>query len=163
MWVYPEISSMADVPRYHARVRGNAPAVWFRQNTVSWRDFDHRASRIANALIARNASASGATAFYGKNSNIFSELMFGAFKANMPFVPLNWRLTAHELAAILADSKPAIIFVEQAFAGNLTKALIGAADFAPEVVHFDPVAGHFAELDQFLDSVTDDDPLLTVP
>ena len=32
MWVYPEIASMADVTRYHARVRGDALALWFGQN-----------------------------------------------------------------------------------------------------------------------------------
>src|SRR6516164_6126981 len=106
MWVYPEIASMADITRYHTRLRGDALALWFDQSKISWLEFDSRASRIANALIARGASASGAIAFYGKNSNTFLELMFGAFKANVPFLPLNWRLTAHELATILADSEP---------------------------------------------------------
>ena len=43
MWVYPEIASMADLTRYHARVRGDALALWFGQNKISWRDFDRRA------------------------------------------------------------------------------------------------------------------------
>ena len=45
MWVYPEIASMADLTRYHARARGDALALWFGQNKLSWRDFDSRASR----------------------------------------------------------------------------------------------------------------------
>jgi acyl-CoA synthetase (AMP-forming)/AMP-acid ligase II len=163
MWVYPEISSMADVTRYHRRVRGDALALWFGQSKVLWRDFDSRASRFANALIARGASTSDAIAVYGKNSNTFLELMFGSFKADVPFVPLNWRLTAHELAAILADSNPSTIFVEQTFAEVLAKALSIAGLTPPEIVQFDPIAGQFAELDRFVDSAHDNDPLLTIP
>jgi acyl-CoA synthetase (AMP-forming)/AMP-acid ligase II len=163
MWVYPEIASMADLTRYHARVRGDALALWFGQNKISWRDFDRRASRIANAFIARGASSSGAVAFYGKNSNTFLELMFGSFKADVPFLPLNWRLTAHELAAILADSDPSTIFIERAFSETLAKALGMAGLAPPEIVQFDPIAGQFAELDQFVDSANGDDPMLTIP
>ena len=80
MRVYPEIASMADLTRYHARACGDALALWFGQNKLSWRDFDSRASRVASAFIARGASTSGAIAFYGKNSNIFLELMLDPSK-----------------------------------------------------------------------------------
>lgn len=162
MWAYPEIASMADVTRYYARVRGDAPALRFRQHALSWAEFDRRASRVANALIARATSASPAVAFYGKNSDTFLELMFGAFKANIPFVPLNWRLTAHELGPILIDSKPSIVFVEDGFAKDLVK-MIEATGLALDVVQFGAATGRFAELDAFLAPASSDDPSIQIP
>jgi acyl-CoA synthetase (AMP-forming)/AMP-acid ligase II len=158
MWVYPEIASMADVSRYHARLRGAAPAIQYGEVKRSWSAFDRRASRIANALIARE-KGDGTVAFFGKNSNCYLEMMFGAFKANIPFLPLNWRLTAHEIAAILADSRPSIVFVEHAFADLLDKALADAG-LAAEVVRFDPLSPEAIEA--FLADADDADPMLPV-
>ena len=159
MWIYPEIASMADVTRYHTRLRGDGPALRFGQKALSWRDFDKNASRAANALIKSGANA---VAFYGKNSNLFLELMFGAFKASVVFIPLNWRLTAHELGVILADSKPSIVFVEEAFCANLAQAVDGKG-LSLDVVRLDPTTGNSDDLDRFLAVDAENDPLLPIP
>ena len=161
MWIYPEIASMADVSRYHARVRGAAPALRFGGRTSSWRQFDARASRIANALIARGAATTSAIAFYGKNSATYLELMFGAFKADVPFLPFNWRLTAHELSAILQDSKPATVFVEPAFTETLAKAL-DSSGLSAEIVAIDASADD-GGLEGFLGGASEHDPRLDIP
>lgn len=161
MWIYPEIASMADVSRYHARVRAEAPALRFGGRTNTWQQFDARVSRIANALIARGTVTTSAVAFYGKNSATYLELMFGAFKADVPFLPFNWRLTAHELSAILQDSKPAIVFVEPAFADTLAKAL-HSSGLSTEIVAIDASADD-GGLDGFLGGASQRDPLLDIP
>jgi len=160
MWIYPEIASMADVSRYHARVRGAAPALRFGGRTSTWRSFDARVSRIANALIARGAVTTSAVAFYGKNSATYLELMFGAFKADAPFLPFNWRLTAHELSAILQDSKPAIVFVESAFADTLAKAL-DSSGLTTAIVVIDANADN-GGLEGFLGDASEQDPRLNI-
>ena len=153
---------MADVTRYHARLRGDASALRFGENALSWGEFDSRTSRVVNALIARDTSASAAVAFYGKNSDTFLELMFGAFKADIPFIALNWRLTAHELGPILIDSKPWIVFVEDGFAKDLAKAL-DATRLTLDIVRFDAATRRSAELDEFLAPATSDDPSIQIP
>jgi acyl-CoA synthetase (AMP-forming)/AMP-acid ligase II len=159
MWAYPEIASMADVPRFHARHRGDAQALRFGQVARSWSEFNERTSRIANALIEQGLSGDDTVAFIGKNSSSYLELMFGAFKAGLPFVPLNWRLTSHEIAAILADSKPVLAFVEDAFSKALAAA-VAIAGAGPRAVAFDPQKPHAIEA--FMAAASADDPLLPV-
>lgn len=155
MWVYPEIASMADVPRYHARMRGDAVALTDAGQTISWSQFDRNSNRFARALRQQGVPTDSAIGFYGKNSRLYLELMFGAFKADIPFLPLNWRLTAFEIAGILRDSKPALFFVERAFAETLEKA-IRESGVTTRVIVFD--RGYDANIQSFIDVATEDDP-----
>jgi fatty-acyl-CoA synthase len=46
------------------------------------------------------------------------EVQFACFRVGAIFVPLNWRLAAAELAAILADCTPKLLIHDQAFEGR---------------------------------------------
>ena len=141
-------------------LRADAPALIFEGRSTTWREFDSRTSRIANALIPRRVSTANAVAFFGKNSDRYLELMFGAFKADMPFLPLNWRRSPDELAALLKESSPAIIFVELDLAEKLKQAC-AVANLSPEIIVFNPKDEQSA-LDVFLYGATAKDPLLPI-
>jgi acyl-CoA synthetase (AMP-forming)/AMP-acid ligase II len=73
--------TLGDIPRYHARVRAERPAMTFQGRTISWAELDAGASRVANALVAVGCKAGDRVAYVGKGTDEFFELMFGIAKA----------------------------------------------------------------------------------
>jgi len=116
MWVYPEIRYLADLLPYHAARAPARVALTFEGRAYSYADVDEQSNRIANALHARDIKRQDRVAFYGRNSADFFLALFGVAKSGGCFLPLNWRLAADELAAIVGDASPAFAFVEPDFA-----------------------------------------------
>jgi acyl-CoA synthetase (AMP-forming)/AMP-acid ligase II len=121
MTYYPEIRSMGDVSRFHARERGDVPALIFEGEAQTYRQFDERCSRVANGLIAEGVRPQERVAFLDKNSAAFFELMHGAAKANAPTVAVNWRLAPPEVAYIVNDAKAKVLFVGAPFYALIDK------------------------------------------
>jgi acyl-CoA synthetase (AMP-forming)/AMP-acid ligase II len=135
MWVYPEIRTLADVPRFHARHQPSKTALIFEGRTTSFLDLDKKSNSIANALLESGVAPGAVIAFLGKNSDIYVELLFGAVKAGCAFCPLNWRLVQPELAVVLDDVQPEVIFVDGEFIDLLGAPKSGDHPW-PKVVHF---------------------------
>jgi acyl-CoA synthetase (AMP-forming)/AMP-acid ligase II len=121
MTYYPDIRSMGDVPRFHARARCNAPALLFEGEAQSYATFDERCSRVANGLIEEGVGPQDRIAFLDKNSAGYFELMFGAAKANAVMVGVNWRLAPPEVAYIVNDARAKVLFVGSGFCALIDK------------------------------------------
>src|SRR5690349_16234579 len=78
--------------------------------------FDARCNRLANYLVAQGVAEDDRVAVYSKNSEFLACALFAVAKAGATLVVLNWRLQAAELSYILADSEPAALLFEDAFA-----------------------------------------------
>lgn len=102
-------SGMADLIRAHASVRPDSPCVTFDGRTVSYRELDARSNRVANALAAAGVGPGERVAIIARNSPAFYELTFGCAKSGAVFVPINWRLSAREVDAILEDATPRVV------------------------------------------------------
>ncbi len=77
---------------------------------------DRAADRIAAWLTGQFGEASGARiAVLARNHPRQVVLQFACARAGAIFVPLNWRLTQAELAPILADADPAMVFHDADF------------------------------------------------
>jgi acyl-CoA synthetase (AMP-forming)/AMP-acid ligase II len=61
-------------------------------------------------------------AYLGRNSELFLPVLFGAIRARVVVVPLNWRLTAGELAYQLADSRSRLLIHDSDLADVAAKA-----------------------------------------
>ncbi len=48
----PEIQTLADVPRHHARVRPDAAAMTFGERITTYAEWNKRCSQVANGLAA---------------------------------------------------------------------------------------------------------------
>ena len=89
----------------------------------TYAQFNERATRLAAGLRAKHAVRKGdRVGLLARNSTDHFELMFACWKLGAIFMPLNWRLTAVELAAILADSTPNLVFTDEEFAPLLAGA-----------------------------------------
>lgn len=83
-------------------------------------DLDERARRVANLLLEEYHIQRGdRVSILAYNYMAYVDLLFGLGKIGAVFTPLNWRLTARELAYILQNCTPAVLFVGPEFLGVL--------------------------------------------
>jgi fatty-acyl-CoA synthase len=92
-----------------------------------------RAARWAAVFTARGVGRGERIAFLGENQPAFVEVLFGAARAGVVFVPVNTRLAAPEVGHILADSGAKLLVhddkcatVGTEAAGDLPRIAVGA-------------------------------------
>jgi acyl-CoA synthetase (AMP-forming)/AMP-acid ligase II len=103
----------------HARGRPEALALVDRQLRLTYAELNEAASRFANLLAARGLGARDRVAFYLPNRAEMAIGLLGAFKAGVIAVPLNWRLTAADLARPVGHAAPAVMVTTEELKANL--------------------------------------------
>ena len=91
----------------------------------TYAELDGAASRAAGLMAALGVRPGNRVAILCRNRIEFFELLFGCARLGAILVPLNWRMPARELEALLADAEPALLFCDganAATAASLTKA-----------------------------------------
>ena len=106
-----DISTVGDISRYHGKTRPQDAAIYFEGQRLSYGDLDRRTNQIANALLADGVRRQARVAILSKNSPAFFELWFGAAKANVVLVPVNFRLAPPEVAYIVEHARAELLFV----------------------------------------------------
>lgn len=116
MWAFPEIRILGDYPAYWARHDCHRTALRAGDRIVSFGLFEAIANQVARFIMAQGLGADQRVGFMGKNSFDFYFALFGCAKTQNGLVVFNWRLSAFELAAQIADSLTPIAIVEREFA-----------------------------------------------
>lgn len=106
------LPSLLDLLRRYARERPDASALWFDGKQLSFSDLDRRSSHLANGLRSKGVKAGDRVGILSRNHPIFYELLFAAMKIGAMMMPLNWRLSTAEIAAILDDSEPSLLLLD---------------------------------------------------
>ncbi len=109
------IATLADLIRVRASERGPKRAIVYADRTLTYADLDQQSDRVAETLIALGLQPGERVALLDRNSERFFFVLFGAMKAGLALVPLNFRLAPKELAFILADSEASLIFLGAEF------------------------------------------------
>ncbi len=99
---------------------------------------DARINRLNHALAARGLAKGDRVAILARNCVPYMEV-FGLMKSGAVIVPLNWRLSASELAGLLAHSAPRVVFVDSHHRQQL-QALREALPGVAHWVHIGPEA-----------------------
>jgi len=90
---------------------------------LTYGEFDDRATRLATALRERFGVERGdRVGFLAQNSTDHFETMFACWKLGAIFVPVNWRLSPHETAAIIEHCEPRVILHDEEFTAQLALA-----------------------------------------
>ncbi|NUR61101.1 MAG: long-chain-fatty-acid--CoA ligase [Catenulispora sp.] len=105
--------SIAAVSAEHAAQRGGDPAIACEDRVVSFQELEHRSNRAAHALRAAGMVPGDRVVHLGRDSEHYYELLLACAKAGTVLVPVDSRLTAPEVAHILADSGARLVFVER--------------------------------------------------
>jgi fatty-acyl-CoA synthase len=88
----------------------------------TYAELNTRANRLANFLQDRLGVQKGdRVSVFAHNSVAYVDLFFGLAKIGAILAPLNWRLVARELAYIVNDSEPKVLFCGPAFADTLAE------------------------------------------
>ena len=97
----------------------HAPCLTFEDQRIDFATLQAHSEHVANALRAGGLSPGDRVAILAPASPLFFDMLFGCAKAGMILVPINWRLSAREIADVLADAEPSLVFVAAAFASKL--------------------------------------------
>lgn len=123
-------------------------AVLDGDDCFSFRELRERCRRTADALHGLGVGPGDRVAIIARNSHYYVELLIAVPAAGMVIVPLNHRLSLHELRQILADCDPKVLFTDSAIVDpeelsntvetvvelgpSWESALAGASELAPE-------------------------------
>lgn len=85
----------------------------------SWRDYEDRSARLANALVAAGLKPDAKTAIYAHNSNAYLEAQYASFKARTVPINVNYRYVEHELTYLFDNGDVEAVFFDAKFAPRL--------------------------------------------
>ena len=115
----------ADISRWIAQRAEWSPAkvaVFFEERAITYADLWGVVARLAGALAGGLGVRPGdRVAHLGLNSPDFLALLFACARTGAILVPLNWRLTPAEHAAMLADAEPRAIVAEPDFQAHVDR------------------------------------------
>jgi acyl-CoA synthetase (AMP-forming)/AMP-acid ligase II len=82
---------------------------------ITWREFDERANRIANALIDRGVSKGDKVIHLMMNSISWLEVYFGIIRTGAWAVPLNFRFTSNDIRYCTDISEARVMILGEEF------------------------------------------------
>jgi long-chain acyl-CoA synthetase len=114
--------SLAQLIRNGAQLDPSATAVCGDGRHATFAELTAASNRAANTLIAAGVGRGDRVGFVDRNGTEFWEMYLGALKAGAVLVPLNFRLSADELAWSLDDSGATLVVAGAAVAPQLSAA-----------------------------------------
>src|SRR6266568_5124491 len=98
--------------RWRARRRPDFPATWYKGKERTFDEMNRTSSELAAGLVEGLGIEPGdRVAILDKNSDDYIELLFALDKAGAVACPINWRLTAPEVATVVGDADPKALVV----------------------------------------------------
>ncbi|MEP3723234.1 MAG: class I adenylate-forming enzyme family protein, partial [Parasphingorhabdus sp.] len=92
-----------------AEAMGDREAISAGDQRLTYAQLDHAARRVASRLQPGQRLA-----YLAENSPVLPAAIFGAALAGTPFVPINYRLAAEQVDALMARVAPALLISETA-------------------------------------------------
>jgi acyl-CoA synthetase (AMP-forming)/AMP-acid ligase II len=89
------------------------------RKTITWREFDARANRVANALIAAGIKKDEKVVHLMMNSITWLEAYFGIIRTGAWAVPLNFRFTAKEIKYCVDISEARMMIIGEEFTDRI--------------------------------------------
>jgi fatty-acyl-CoA synthase len=103
------------------------------------------AARLAAALAASGIQRGDRVAFLGLNSPREIALLAACAHLGALFMPINWRLTAHEQRQMLGDCQPALLMLDELFSASRASLGTGLPDATLVALTSAPPPGWMAD------------------
>ncbi|GAB6933171.1 AMP-binding protein [Calditerricola satsumensis] len=84
-------------------------------------DLRERANRLARFLHSHGVGKGDRVTLLAPNHLAYLDMLWACARLGAIFVPLNWRLAATELAEVVNDCTPSLLFVHARFADRAAK------------------------------------------
>ncbi len=91
------------------------------RRVITWKEFDDRANRFANVLMARGIKKGDVVMHLMMNSAQWLEAYFGILKTGAMAAPLNFRFIARQIKYCADIAEPKIIVMDQDFAERVAE------------------------------------------
>jgi acyl-CoA synthetase (AMP-forming)/AMP-acid ligase II len=121
--------------------RGGHTAYVTPTGQLTWYEFGAEVQSLARRLSGTGIVAGDRVAVLAGNGLPFTTAVFAAWELGAIAVPLNFRLTAGDLSALLAHSRARLLLIGPGY-DELASAAVGGLDDGPDVAHVD-VSGRF--------------------
>ncbi len=109
---YPEERRLHELFEEQAATRPNAPALIFKNETLTYAELDRRANQVAAELRTRGAGPESLVAIcHGRTPNLVAGIL-GILKAGAAYVPMDPRYPKERLDFMLEDTKAKILITE---------------------------------------------------
>jgi len=118
---------IGDIPALGARTCPERIAIAFpdRNQSISYAALDHGANAFVAEMHALGLESGARIAYLGRNSDLYFPALFGAIRGDYVLVPLNWRLTAAEIAYQLEDSQSRVLLYDPDLAALGAQSIAG--------------------------------------
>jgi long-chain acyl-CoA synthetase len=150
--------TFGDVVRGHAEARSNKMAFEsLHAAGTTFRELDRRINRLNHACLGLGLCKGDRAAILSRNRSEYVEV-YGLAKTGVIVVPLNWRLAAAELLALLVHSAPRILFVDAQYR-PLVESLRSELSFVETFVHLGDAPAGFVNYEALLAAgASDEEP-----
>ncbi len=101
--------------RYAAQIYGRKEGVVCANQRFTYAQFSERCDRLSQALVALGLRKADRVAYLSFNCHRLLEAYYGVPQIEAILLPLNIRLSAEELAYILSDAAPRLVFFDPEF------------------------------------------------
>ena len=98
--------------RFHAERTPARTALVYREQRISYREFSQRIERVGGWLIQQGVVAGDIVAVLMKNSAAFLEIAFATSHIGAVLLPINYRLSAEEVAYIVGNAGVRLLFAD---------------------------------------------------
>src|SRR5262252_8068254 len=95
-----------------AALHGAAPAIIHGEHTLSFREFKARVDALAGGLAALGIGAGDRIAILAQNDAAYFVLYGACARQGILAYPINWRLTAEEVARVLERASPKMMVAD---------------------------------------------------
>lgn len=143
------IGTVPDILRVRARTRPHDTAVHYEGRQTTYAELDARSNRVAQALARAGVGAGDRVAFLSTNVPEYLDVLFGTTKLNAVIVPINWRLTPHEVALLVADVSPSVMVVGDGYE-SYPAAMGHSLPYDCHVIALNPESGNYLSFDDWV-------------
>jgi long-chain acyl-CoA synthetase len=114
--------TLPDVLAQHARSRPDQLAAVCGEVRLRWPELDARARQLAGALAGAGARRGDRVVWAAQGCHRVLEALLACGYVGAVFCPVNWRQTSDELAFVLDDASPRVVFWQEAEIGATVRA-----------------------------------------
>lgn len=142
-----EFNSFAEMATIRAVEIPRRPYILFNDQIISYLETNERANKVANYLQTRGVKRGSIVSLFIRNAPEIFYIMFGIMKLGAIAGPINFMFQGPEIAYLLDDCQPKVVFVGSEFMATFAKGY-EMANYKPNVVEVTTGIDHGANINQ---------------
>ena len=132
------LNTMAELIARNSALHARRPAIAFEGQRLTHSDLAAKAWSLAHAVNGLGHGVSSRMAVLSQNRSEYLDVYAAAEVSGLVAVTVNWRLAAPEVAQVLDDAEPALLFTEERFLPLYAQAKGHMRKTRPRIVTFGP-------------------------